>query len=93
MKNKNLTKKQRTELAHIRHKLTRGLAYLTQETIVLAQATEHPLGNAYTLNNPTCAALFHQPPHLSPIHKYVGSDIAGLHSALAHLNEFLEETP
>jgi len=91
MKNKNLTKKQRAELEHIRHALTRGLAYLTQDHIVLTQATDHPLGNDYKINNPTCAELFKQPAHLSPIHKYVGSDIAGLHSALTRLNEFLED--
>ena len=91
---KNLTKKQIAHLRSVRANLARGIAYLKNERIVgIAESIDpaRALGSDYLVKNPdACAVCTDTPPGLRLLNKEIGSDIAGLYTALVALDAFLE---
>ena len=55
----------------------------------IATATTNPNGASYTIRNLACLNAYLPAEHIEPMNKYIGSDIAGLYTALTQLEEFL----
>lgn len=85
-----MTKKHRDELQSIKTSLQRGVDYLMQPEIVgIARACKYPNGGTYTVRNSACAKEQGSPEHITPMNKYVGSDITGIYKALNQLEQLL----
>lgn len=87
-----LTKKQCKHLEQVRNELRRGINYLLRpEVIGIAEEVKDPNGGDYTIRNPkvietTSNAVM----HIRPMNKQIGSNIAGLYTALQYLEMFLD---
>lgn len=87
-----LTKTERKQLDTIRANLQRAVNYLNRPDIVgIATRTTSPLGNDYTIRNAACLeSCAGQTEHIRPVNHHIGSDIAGLYTALSQISEFLD---
>jgi hypothetical protein len=89
-----LTRKQLYELEAIRGNLRRAVAYLqSPEVVGIAHATKNPNGASYTIVNPACINSYLPAEHVDVINRFIGSDIAGVYTALHELDEFLDPAP
>lgn len=87
-----LTREQTQKLETVRTNIARAVKYMRDPRVIgIATQTQNPNGADYTIRNP--AALEHchgTVEHVAVMNKEIGSDIAGLYTALTLLDEFLD---
>ena len=87
-----MKKKEQKEIDRALQCLQRAANFLREDkTIGIARRTDHPNGGSYVINNTEVADEQRWPYAVNLTNKYIGSDIAGVYSALAILQELLKQ--